>query len=223
MVEQAHISDMIVQEVGTIRPDESVRVARRRMEAQTRRSLIVVDEGRPVGIVQWRDLLRQDESTADAPISDIMSRDFPILTSATSVSEARQQLGDVDVDHLPVVDTDGRLVGEVPRGALAHQEVAENVAGEPGTADAGGASAQELNVIAGQDVIGTGDKKLGSVDQIIVDPENRLLAFTVAHGLFGRKHKRIPADVIDHVDQDKVYLSIGNTEFNMLADIEEQE
>ena len=56
MEDTTTLADLVVPSTETISPDESVTVARRRMESQTSRSLIVVDGDRPVGIVQWRGL-----------------------------------------------------------------------------------------------------------------------------------------------------------------------
>lgn len=247
MADQAHISDIVVPDIGTVGPDEPVRVARRRMESQTRRSLIVVQQDLPVGVVQWRDIMT--EGDAEAPVQDFMVREFPRLTLDMSVEEARDHLANlgVDVDRLPVVDEAGRLVGEVPRTAVSHQqEVIETVptaeAGaspEPWPEDRDAATVTdgspdvttrgttegngEPSIGSGLNVVGSDDKKLGTVDQVIVDPAGRLMAFTVTHGLLGRKHKRVPADVIDHVEDDNVVVSIGHTEFSQLADIEDQE
>ncbi|MDI3338936.1 MAG: CBS domain-containing protein [Sphaerobacter sp.] len=247
MVDELRVADVIVEEVGTIRPDEPVRTARRRMEAQTRRSLIVVDEDRPIGVVQWRDIMRQEELPADAPVGDYMIREFPVLRADASLREARAQLGDVDVDRLPVVDASGHLIGEVPRTALVQAgEVRESApAAEHGAstggwsgadqamaggADQAGAAAGQgtarsgalARIEAGMAVKGINGRKLGTVNDVVVDPQGELSAITVRHGLFGRKHKRIPADTIDHVEGDAVFLSITGTEFNVLPDVEDE-
>lgn len=247
MVEEMHVSDVIIPDVDTIRPDEPIRTARRRMESQTRRSLIVVDEDRPIGVVQWRDIMRENEVPADAPVADYMVREFPVLEARQPLEQARARLGDVDFDRLPVVDESGHLVGEVPRTALSQAgEVVESVptaeegaspsgwptAGQEMTTGAGadpevagyGMAAEDTlpSVAAGQTVKGANGRKIGTVDQVIVDPNGNLSAFTVQHGLFGRKHKRIPADLIAQVTDDAVELSITGTEFNMLPDVEDE-
>lgn len=240
MVEQVQITEMIIPDVDTIGPNEPVRVARRRMESQTRRSLIVVDEDRPIGVIQWRDIAWESDVNADAQVAEHMVREFPVLRTGMTVKDAQARLGDVDFDRLPVVDEQGHLVGEVPRTVVAHYgEVAEETpSAEVGmsayrspqerqgeTVAAGSSVADEgviLTVASGMTVKGSGGKKLGTVDQVILDQMDRLAAFTVEHGLLGRKHKRIPADVVDRVEGDEVTLSIGTTEFNMLADVEDR-
>ncbi|MBX5445561.1 CBS domain-containing protein [Sphaerobacter sp.] len=250
MVEEMRVSDVIVPEVDTIGPDETVRTARRRMEAQAIRSLIVVDEDRPVGVIQWRDIMRDNEVPADAAVADYMVREFPVLNPDLSLVQARSQLGEeIDFDRLPVVDESGHLIGEVPRTALSQVgEVMESApAAEEGastetwttvreeemTVTTGRGAEVEVEEVAADEVafptIGAGmvvkganGRKLGTVDQVIVDSNGDLTAFTVQHGLFGRKHKRIPADLVGQVEDDAVVLSIAGTEFNMLPDVEDE-
>jgi CBS domain-containing protein len=249
MADQAQatqVAQVTVPEVDTIRPDDTIRVARRRMESQTRRSLIVVEDDRPVGVVQWRDLMH--EENADAPVRDFMVREFPVVSPDMSLSAAKDRLGNVDFDRIPVVDASGLLVGEVPRSAVSHigEVVDSTPAAEPGTDPyRWGAANMDANTVtpagpeittygttegtisrsigSGMDVQGTGGKKLGTVDQVVVDQAGRLAAFTVKHGLLGRKHKRIPADLVDHVEENTAVVNIGPTEFNMLADLEDQQ
>ncbi|MBX6341707.1 MAG: CBS domain-containing protein, partial [Thermomicrobiaceae bacterium] len=131
MVEAPHISDMLVPDVDVIGPDEPVRAAQRRMEAQTRRSLIVVEGDRPIGVVQWRDIMRVQGPESDQPVRDFMVREVPVLKTDMTLDEARAQLtGEVDLDRLPVVNEQGQLVGEVPRQAVVHQAAVV----EPGAA-----------------------------------------------------------------------------------------
>lgn len=248
MVEEMRVSDVIVPDVDTIGPNETVRTARRRMEAQTLRSLIVVEDDRPVGVIQWRDIMRENEVPADAPVADYMVREFPVLDVNLSLEQARSQIGEeIDFDRLPVVDESGHLIGEVPRTALAQAgEVMESVptaeegaspaawprAGEAVTATAERGADSHVHEAAdagvfstigsGMTVKGSNGRKLGTVDQVIVDPSGDLTAFTVQHGLFGRKHKRIPADLVRQVEDDAVVLSISATEFNMLPDVEDE-
>lgn len=237
MFEQAPIADLVVPEVGAIRPDDSIRNARRRMESDTRRSLIVVDDDRPVGVVQWRDI--QTDAPADAQVSDYMVREFPVLEASMTVDDARSRLGgDVDVDRLPVVGADGRLIGEVAREmVLHHGEATEAPVPETGTmtppsgtpgmdADmpAGAASTVtvEPEIRPGLAVLGSSGKKLGEVTQAIVDRLGRLTDVQVEHGLLFKKHKRIPADLIARVDEDGVALTIDAAEFKMLPNLEDE-
>ncbi|HLI52068.1 MAG TPA: CBS domain-containing protein [Thermomicrobiaceae bacterium] len=234
MVDESHISEMMQPEVNVVAVSDPVRMARRRMESEALRSLLVVDGDRPVGVIQWVDLLKDErtEASDDAPVGDLMVREFPILTTTMTVPEARQQLGDVNVDILPVVDESGMLVGQVRRQMIAQHN--ETVDGAHGSQEPMGAAATDTGGVRGMDadapmissgmtVNGEDGKKLGEVDQILVDPNGHVTGFTVTHGFISKKHKRVPYDIIDRIEGDNVYTRIGGMEFKMLADIEDEQ
>jgi len=141
------------------------------------------------------------------------------------IEAASERLTNVDLETLPVVDAEGHLVGEVPRSAVfRRQESAEQVqtnepvvAGSP-TAHEQGPLAQ---VSAGMTVNGSSGSKLGQVSDMLVGVSGQLEAIVVEHGLFGRKHKKLPADLITGVDADQVVVTIDSPEFKALADIEQ--
>jgi CBS-domain-containing membrane protein len=224
MVDTVMISDLVSADVNTIEPHETVRSAQRRMESQTLRSLIVVDGDRPVGVIKWRDIRTTD---GEALISDHMTRDFPVLISSMGVVDARAHLGDVDFDHIPVVDENGQLVGEVPRGSLVHHETA--TAGEDRvTADGmpirGADTGHAANIQADMDVVDAEGHKLGKVTEVSSDPTtHRMSHVIIEHGLLRKKHKRVPVDTVTRFDDDNVVLGITKMEFDFLADIEDQE
>jgi CBS domain-containing protein len=223
-VSSASIGDMVTPTIETISPDDTVTVAKRRMESQTSRSLIVIDGDRPVGVVQWRGLARRDGTEL---IRDVMQTDFPVLRSGMSVDEVRSYLGDVDVDldHLPVVDESGILLGEVPRGMITKGETATNAATEAVVAgpeaDPNRDTQPQIHLEEGMKVVGVSGKNLGSVDAVELNSEGHIGHFSVKYGLLGRNSKRLPADVISRVDGGEVHLNIDQPEFKMLADVGE--
>jgi len=216
---------MPVQDI--IKQDEDIRMARRRMESEAKRSLIVVDGDAPVGMLEWGRMLRQDDTSSQTLVSDYMTRDVPLLTQDMPLDAAGQQLGSVDLETFPVVDTDGHLVGEVPRSAiLRRQESAgEAMATEPIPA---GAPVDAIpspfsHIVNGMTVNGSDGSKLGQVSDLLSGVSGQLEALIVEHGLFGRKHKKVPSDLITGADDEQVVLTIGSTEFKQLADIEQTE
>lgn len=225
MVEQTStISDLISDSMDTIEAHETVRAAQRRMESQTLRSLIVVDDNRPVGVVKWRDLRSAD---GDETVATHMTTDFPVLRSGMEITEAHGHLGDVDFDNIPVIDENGQLQGQVPRGAIVHHEidVDENeridTTGEPAFS---GADDTGFDLRIGMDVIDAEENKLGTLTEMSDDPTTRRLAhLVVEHGLLRKKHKRLPADTVSRVDGDNVILGITKMEWGFLADIEDDD
>lgn len=220
----ATVGDLMIAGIDTISPDETVTVAKRRMESQTSRSLIVVDDARPVGVIQWRGLSRHDGSEL---VRDVMLTEFPVLRASMTVAEVRSYLSgvDVDLDHLPVVDENGVLLGEAARGAITKSETATNSATESivsgPDADPTRDDEPRVHLEQGMKVIGAAGKNLGSVDEVDLNSEGHIAHFTVKHGLLGRHAKRLPADVIARVTDNEVHLNIDQMEFKMLADIGE--
>lgn len=223
-VNSASIGDMLTESIDTITPDETVTVAKRRMESQTSRSLIVVDGNRPVGVIQWRGLARREGNEL---IRDVMLTEFPVLRSQMTVDEVRSYLSgvDVDLDHLPVVDDSGMLLGEVPRGLITKSETATNAATQSVVAgpDANMTrdSQPSVHLEQGMKVIGASGKNLGSVDLVDLSAEGHIAHFTVKYGMLGRNSKRLPADVISRVEGNEVHVNLDQPEFKMLADVGE--
>lgn len=221
MEDTTTLADLVVPSTETISPDESVTVARRRMESQTSRSLIVVDGDRPVGIVQWRGLARQESGTT---VRDVMLTEVPLLRSDMTIEQVRSAWSntDVDLDHLPVVDDSGALIGEVARGTITKSETATTSATEQVIAGPDqDRNAPTLHLEQGMNVIGAAGKKLGSVDEVDLSAEGHISHFTVKYGMLGRHAKRLPADVINNVSDGEVHLNIDQLEFKMLADVGE--
>lgn len=208
----------------TIEAGELVRSAQRRMEAQTLRSLIVVEGDRPVGVVQWRDLRGAD---ANSTVESYMTRDFPVLRRDMRLDEAHSRLGEVDFDNIPVIDEEGRLVGAVPRGSVVHHEMvtdeADHIAadGMPVTTPE---TEPAWDIREDMDVVDDEGGKLGTVTEVLTDPTtHRMAHFDVQYGMLRKKHKRLPVDTVTGVDGDQVILGIGKREFGYLSDIEDQD
>lgn len=224
MADQTTISELMSDSIDTIEQHETVRAAKRRMESQTLRSLIVVNEDRPVGVIKWRDIRTAE---GDVSVSSLMTTDFPVLRSGMDIPEAHGHIGDVDFDNIPVVNDEGRLVGEVPRGAIVHHETTvddnEHIRanGEPALT---GADGKNFDLHTDMEVLDADQHKLGRLTEMSDDPTTRRLShIVVEHGMLRKKHKRIPADTIARVDGDNVVLGLTKTEWGFLADVEDRD
>ncbi len=227
MEEVTTVGQVMIPVQDIIKQDEDIRMARRRMESEAKRSLIVVDGDAPVGMLEWGRMMRQDDASNQTLVSDFMTRDVPLLTQDMPLDAAGQQLGSVDLETFPVVDTDGHLVGEVPRSAILRRQESTDgtTANEPIPAGAPAAATESpfSHIVNGMTVSGSDGSKLGEVSDLLSSVSGQLEALVVAHGLFGRKHKKVPSDLITSADNDQVILTIGSTEFKQLADIEQTE
>ena len=241
VVQSEHVRDVMVPGVETINATDNVRVARRRFDSQTERSLVVAEDGRPIGIIEYRSIMDQNAVPAEAPISEFMKTEFPTLTQDMPLAEAQQALagGDVDLDRIPVVDDNGMLVGVVARTSLARAQTVTQAAAvnetEPwGDAPPAGFSGPGQEAVAtpeqaagpqistGMNVVGENGDKLGTVSEVLAGPQGLATHFMVQHGLLRKKHKRLPVDEIVGVNGDSVTVSMTSTEFGFLPDIEDQ-
>ncbi|MES1943608.1 hypothetical protein PC39_05820 [Salinisphaera sp. PC39] len=101
----------------TVRRDTEIREAARSMRTHHVGALVVVDGGRPVGIVTDRDLvievLAGDVSDDKLTIGDVMTQDVGVIEEDEGFSEALVKMAELGARRLPVVDARGHLVGMV--------------------------------------------------------------------------------------------------------------
>ncbi|MFA5082070.1 MAG: EAL domain-containing protein [Hydrogenophilaceae bacterium] len=109
------LSDIMQRDVRHVSPDCTLAVAARRMAAEHISSLLVLVDGRLVGILTERDLVRfmHDQVAPETPVSGLMSA--PVLTapadldfaSAYTLTMSRQ------IRHLVVLGGTGEVIGMV--------------------------------------------------------------------------------------------------------------
>ena len=96
--------------------DDTLAEASAKMWRQQTGSLLIMEEGRLVGIVTERDVLRtigEGHDPKAVSLRDVMTSDVVTVKSDLSVREAAQIMFDKWFRHLPVVDNDGNVVGIV--------------------------------------------------------------------------------------------------------------
>jgi citrate synthase len=104
----------------TARSSETIAEVSARMEERKKGSAIVIDDGRPIGILTERDLVRFNAtgaSPADTKVSEWMTQPVDCAAPDLSVQEAFTTLAEHRYRHLPVVE-DGKLVGVVSLRSL---------------------------------------------------------------------------------------------------------
>jgi sulfide:quinone oxidoreductase len=98
-----------------IAPHETLAEAAARMRTHDVGSAVVVDDGRLVGIVTSRDLLRAFAGRADpakAPVREWMTADPIAVSAATPLTTAAMLMTECGFHHLPVVES-GRPIGMI--------------------------------------------------------------------------------------------------------------
>ncbi len=97
----------------TVRPEDSIESARTRMERGGFRSLPVLDgDGRLVGIITSRDVLRYAHALPSTRVDHAMTRDPITIAPDASAEDCATTLLAHKFGGLPVVE-DGRVIGIV--------------------------------------------------------------------------------------------------------------
>lgn len=102
-------------------PGETLREAANRMWAEQTGSLLVVSDGKLVGIITERDVMRGVARGADpatATVEELMTRDVLSVRPATPLYEAARYMAARWIRHLPVIDEDGDILGMVSQRDL---------------------------------------------------------------------------------------------------------
>lgn len=89
-------------------------------------ALVVIENGRVVGMFTERDVLRRvvggQRDPAQTTVADVMTTEVVGCRPDTTIEEARGAMMTRRIRHLPVLDGDQRLVGLISIGDLnAHQ------------------------------------------------------------------------------------------------------
>jgi acetoin utilization protein AcuB len=123
-----HVADVMTREVRTLGPNDRLSVADELMQQGRFRHVVIVDEGRVVGVVSRRDIfhgalawsLGQGKKAHDTlltatPAKDVMASDVVTIDPGASLAEAAALLREHQVGCLPVVAGD-ELVGILTEG-----------------------------------------------------------------------------------------------------------
>lgn len=116
------VTDIMREDVVTVRPNDSVEVAARRMRDEKVGSVVVEEDGRPVGILTDRDvttrLVANGRDGNGHTARDVMTSDVKTINTDAGVFELCDKLGDACVRRMPVVDYEGNLAGIVTHDDL---------------------------------------------------------------------------------------------------------
>ena len=109
------------RDIWSIGPDDTVYDALKLMAQKDIGSLVVLSEGKLVGLVSERDYARhvalQGRSSRDTPVWEIMEKRPVCVTPEQSVEDAMALMTEKRSRHLPVI-SGGKLVGVISIGDL---------------------------------------------------------------------------------------------------------
>ncbi|HNS00939.1 MAG TPA: CBS domain-containing protein [Anaerolineae bacterium] len=128
------VSDLL-REKGTavwaVRPDATVFEALELMAEKNIGAVLVLDDGRLVGIMSERDYARRvilmGKSSRETAVSEIMTARVLCVRVRQTVAECMALMTEKRVRHLPVLDDAGHLaglvsIGDVVKAVIAQQE-----------------------------------------------------------------------------------------------------
>ena len=122
MVENVHlILKNKGSQIWSLAPDATVYEAISTMAEKNVGALLVVSEGKLVGIISERDYARKvilkDKSSKKTLVGDIMTSPVITVTPGHTVDECMQIMTDNRIRHLPVIEGE-KLVGTISIGDL---------------------------------------------------------------------------------------------------------
>ena len=121
MTTARHLLDRKGRAIFSVGPEDPVLEAIRMMADHHVGALLVMNAKQLVGIVSERDYARKvilkGRSSADTPVSQIMSSPVVTVSLTNSVQECMQLMTSRRLRHLPVVE-DGEVVGMISIGDL---------------------------------------------------------------------------------------------------------
>jgi CBS domain-containing protein len=110
------LTKIMVKDIVTVKTDVTVKRAVEVMNEHEIGCLVVVNSGKPVGIVTERDMLKRIvnelRETEKTSVMDIMSEPLIVATPKMSAGDAAKLMFERKIKKLPVVEN-GRLVGLV--------------------------------------------------------------------------------------------------------------
>lgn len=113
-------------QVWSVGPSATVLDAALLMNEHKIGAVVVLDEGRVVGMFTERDVLRrivaERRDPAATRVAEVMTSEVVCCRPETTLDEARIAMKERRIRHLPVVNAEGRLEGLISIGDLnAHQ------------------------------------------------------------------------------------------------------
>ena len=129
MTAMTTIADIMTRSIATVRRDETLQAAAKRMKEMDVGSLPVLDGKAVAGIVTDRDIAIRGVAAGMIPqeslVADVMTAEVRFCRADDTVEQAMAEMGDLQVRRLPVLDAQNEIVGIVSLGDLATRQSAD--------------------------------------------------------------------------------------------------
>lgn len=108
------IRDIMAMNLKTVKPDDTVHAAVKKMNKFDIGSVIVVSSGRPIGIITETNILRRIVEPRMDPatvwVKDIMTSPLTTIDENSAIEEAAKVMAEKKINRIPVMKGD-KLVG----------------------------------------------------------------------------------------------------------------
>lgn len=187
----------------TVKPDEMLAAARRKMDAGNFHRLPVVEAGKLVGIISDRDLRQHLGALEHVKIDAAMSKNVVSVTPTTMLEQAAYLLVKHKIGAMPVLDN-GKLVGIVSATDLLRA-----------FAEVLGASEEGVSRI---DLALSGDPgEMAAIGQLVAGESGELLGMGTYQGQFDSGARQVLYVRLRSGDAGRVARMLSEQNFTVLA------
>jgi len=112
------VTAVMARDLLTCPPDTPIAQAASLMQGRRSSSIVILDEGKPVGIWTEHDALKHDlssEHSFDEPISSVMSSPVETIPSSATLADAALRFQQKNFRHYLVISADGQPAGMLSR------------------------------------------------------------------------------------------------------------
>lgn len=118
-----------VRRVVTTHPRATARAVSEAMATEKTGALVVLDDGKLIGIISERDIVGRVVAKGldprEVPVAAVMTRDVHTVTENVTVLHALEMMHQGRYRHLPVVNTAGQVIGMVSIRDLMRERIGE--------------------------------------------------------------------------------------------------
>ena len=119
------VSEVMTKDIETVRPDQQARDAARFMLHADAGSIPVTDGERLIGIITDRDItcraVAKESNAPDMPVSAFMTEPVIAVGPDDPLDMAAELMSENRIHHLPVMTSEGRLVGMLAQSDLGRR------------------------------------------------------------------------------------------------------
>lgn len=117
------VADVMTRGVRSMAPTDTLQMAAQAMDELNVGALPVCEDEHVVGVLTDRDIVvravAQGRPAESTPLSDVMSSDVECVCEDDPLEEVSEKMAQQQIRRMPVLSTEGKLVGMLSLGDLA--------------------------------------------------------------------------------------------------------